>query len=747
MGNLRGLTLAFASTAATLCALSPANAQSSTSPNAQNVPESIPERDPQLADVASTTEPDEGVIVVTARKREELLIDVPQSVSVLSSEDLAKLGATQFRDFANTVPGLNFTTTGAGSTQVSMRGVTVGIDVGPTVGIYVDEVPYGASAAFVSNQLALDVGLFDLERIEVLRGPQGTLYGASSLGGLLKYVTTEPSSSESDINLRTGISTTKGGGISYNGALAVNVPIADNVAIRASGYYSHDGGFVDNLARNEDNVNKSNIIGGRADILLNPTDRLSVRLAAFVQDISREGEGTADYTAAGMPQDGSLDQRRPLAEPFDQSFQIFSGTISYDFDDVSLTSISAYQNIDSKFLLDVSAVYVPLLLGVLNRTYSAVGIYNDVHTEKFTQEIRLSSEKDQTFEWLIGGFFTDESSDYAQEFVVRDANNAVAPNDLYTYFAPSEYREYAAFGNVTWSLTEKLDLIGGLRYTHNRQTYSQIGSGLFVGSRPASSSSDDILNYLGTIRYSFSDRATGYFRYATGYRPGGPNVSANDPVTGLPLGEPTFKADKLSSFELGFKGEADDGKFGIDAAAYHIDWNDIQISVVRGGFGFIANAPGGATVRGAELSLSARPAPGFTATGAFAFQDAKLSEADPDLGAAKGERLPNVPKFTAAVSVDQEFRMEDIDLSVGATLRYVSDRTASFDGSSSQYQLPDYASVDLRAGLVIGSFSTRIFVLNLLNERGQLSNMFPQFGSRIAIQQPRTIGLATTIEF
>ena len=233
-------------------------------------------------------------IIVTAQKQEQKLSETPLSVTALSAKDLNALGATQFRDFANTVPGLQFSTTGVGSTQVNLRGITSGDNVSPTVGIYVDEVPYGSSTAFAGGaQLALDVGLFDLSRVEVLRGPQGTLYGASTMGGLLKYVTTVPNLHDFGGTARAGLSTTEHGGVSYDAAAAVNLPFAsDKAAARVSGFYSHDGGYVDNIALNKDDVNQSDVYGGRGDVLFQPTDQLSIRLTAYSQDITRDGRST-----------------------------------------------------------------------------------------------------------------------------------------------------------------------------------------------------------------------------------------------------------------------------------------------------------------------------------------------------------------------------------------------------------------------------------------------------------------------
>lgn len=699
---------------------------------------------------------DEGLaeIIVTAQKREEHLIDVPQSVSVLSSEDLSKLGATQFRDFAATVPGLTFTTTGAGYTQVSLRGVTTGSDVGSTVGIYVDDVPYGSSSSFAQGaQLALDVGLFDIDRIEVLRGPQGTLYGASTMGGLIKYVSVSPDLTRFAGDVQAGVSGTQNGGANYNVAAATNVPIVpDTAALRVSAFESHDGGYVDNVASGRNDVNRSDVYGGRVSLLVVPTDRLTIRITGSLQNISRDGDATGDYTLAGVPVYGSLDQHRLFAEPFQQQFRLVSDNIDYDFGPVKLTSISSYQSTDTKLVHDLSGAYLPLLTEIGLPGYSALGWSEDFKTDKFTQELRLASSGLQPIEWLVGGFYTHEASGNTQQFLPRNSMDLPAPNIFYNFSSPTTFDEIAGFGDLTYHITEKLDVTGGLRYAQNHQVYTQIGSGLFIGSEPTRSSTQGVFTYLADAKYHFSDLATGYIRYATGYRPGGPNFVVTNPTNGAPEGPSTFQPDRLKSYEAGFKAETPDRTFGVDVAGYYIDWSNIQIATASGGFAVIANAPGGATVRGGELTLTARPSADFLATSVFAYQDAKLSQADADLGAASGERLPNVPRFTAAANADYTFENTGMRPMLGATARYVSDRMASFNDSVSvpQYRLPAYATVDLRAGIVVHSIDLQLYVHNLFDNRGQLSawGAYSAPGTvEVSLVQPRTAGFLMNAKF
>jgi len=559
-------------------------------------------------------------------------------------------------------------------------------------------------------------------------------------------VSKTPDAKTFGVDAQVGSAGTQHGGVSYNGAVAVNAPIVDDkAAIRLSGFYSRDGGFIDNAALGQEDVNTSNIYGGRADIALTPTDALAIRFGAFAQNISRDGQSTIEYTATGVPQYGSLKQFRGSEEQSDQRFRLVSGTISYGFGLGTLTSVSSYQTAESENYWDISAVYVPLLQGFLERSYGSVGYPFNTTTNKFTQEVRLASDVVGPIEWVIGGFYTHETSRYAEEFVPRDLFGNEALNDLYDFVGSSIYDEYAGFGDVTWHLNDKLSVTGGVRYARNDQEYDQYGAGRFISSRPKASSDEGVSTYLANARYKFSDHSTGYVRYATGYRPGGPNASANDPVTGQPLGSPTFDADKLKSYEIGYKAETGDRRFGVDLSAYYIDWSNIQILVVRGGFALRDNASSDASIKGAEIALTARPVRELTVSAAFAYQDAKLSDADPDLGAAAGERLPNVPKFTGSMNVDYQLPIQTIESSVGASVRHIDERSAGFGNAA--YQLPEYTTADVRAGLGFAAVSMQLYVRNVFDKQGQISAMLPQFGTRIAIQQPRTFGANLTTRF
>ena len=702
----------------------------------------------------SGQEVETGEIVVTAQKREERLIDTPQSVTAIGSEQLSRMAAISFNDFADTVPGLQFTTQGAGTSQISMRGVTTGADVGPTVGIYVDDVPYGSSSAFANGvRRALDVGLFDIDRIEVLRGPQGTLYGASAMGGVLKYVTTTPSLTDYEANLRAGISSIGHGGTSFDGAATINAPLATGkAAMRASGYYSRDGGFSDNVTSGGSDVDRGKVYGGRMEFYAKPVDDLTVRLTGFAQGIRRDGTGYASYTLAGEPLAGALDQAHPLSEPFRNDFRLVSGTVDYDFGAMTLTSITSYQTNKSFQTTDGSGIYAPLLNVLFGIPAEAVAIDELARTKKFTQEVRLTSQGGNPVEWLVGGFYTHEKSLLRQFGRTYGAGTTLLPLNLVDAKLNSVYSEYAVFGNVTWHLTDKFDVTGGVRYARNKQSFEQDASGLLVAPGPRRKSDEGVTTYLANARYRFSDHVTAYARFATGYRPGGPNFLVIDPTTGLQGAPDTYASDSLNSYELGVKAETPGRTFGLDLSVYYIDWKDIQLLSQVAGVSTYLNA-GDAHIKGGELTLTARPSPRWQFSGAFAYNHGTLAEANAALGARKGERLPNTPHWTAALNADYRIVENPLEPRIGMTLRHVSDREASFDANAGlpQYHLPGYVSLDLRAGLTVGPVDLQFYVHNVFDERGQLSaqTVLSSMGgpAQVTMLQPRTIGLQLTTGF
>jgi outer membrane receptor protein involved in Fe transport len=513
-----------------------------------------------------------------------------------------------------------------------------------------------------------------------------------------------------------------------------------------SGFYNHDGGYIDNLALGEDDVNRSDIYGGRLDLLLTPTERFSARLTAHAQDISRDGEGTADFDVPGGPVgDEHLTQSRPVDEPFEQKFRLYSATLDYDFGWANLTSISGYQEVTTDTIIDFSdfaSAYGP---------FSGIGNRSLTDTSKFTQEVRLTSAAGGTFEWVLGGFYTDEETESFGTYVLRDLAGQPTPNTLLSGGAQIAFEETAVFGTLTWHLTDKFDVSGGVRYSENEQAYSTTSGGSWAGPpQPLTNSSGDATTYLANARYRFDDQSMVYVRYATGYRPGGPNLQYFDLGTSMLTTLPPFESDSMRSYEAGFRSETADRRFAVDLAAYYIDWENIIIRIydpATGANGYDNAA--GMRVRGAELALTARPVENLVFVGAIAYTDAYMVEDNAQLGAVAGERMPTVPRFTVNLMGDYTFSGAPGEPTIGATIRYVDDRTASFDASTSfpQYYLPEYTSVDLRTGWDFDAYEVQIYARNVFDERGQTSAYTWQGRSRVGLTQPRTIGVTVTTHF
>lgn len=285
-------------------------------------------------------------------------------------------------------------------------------------------------------------------------------------------------------------------------------------------------------------------------------------------------------------------------------------------------------------------------------------------------------------------------------------------------------------------------MTGGVRDAHNSDTVTQYGSGVLSGNRPTATSSDSVLTYLADARYHFSSDAMLYARYASGYRPGGPNYLVLDPVTHLPVGPASFKPDHLNSYEIGFKGETQDRRYSVDLAAFLNNWKDIQAFSIQGSVAFRANAPEART-QGAELSFAALPMNGLKLGANFSYIDAYLLAASTDLKAPRGARLPTTPRYTENGTADYTFTDHGLQPTIGMTVQHVSARVAGFGNT---YVLPGYTTLDLRTGLTFKDVSLQLYLRNLLDERGQLS-AYISGSPRVAIIPPRTVGLVATAYF
>lgn len=691
-------------------------------------------------------------IVVTAQKREESIRDVPQSLAVASGEELTSRGIQSVEDLAGQFPGVTtYSFGGAGQNQINIRGITIGFDSASTVATYIDDIPFGSGSAYSGlSQIGLELGTFDVQRVELLRGPQGTLYGATAMGGLLKYVLNQADPREFSATLQAeGYAHSSSESYALRGA--VNVPlVTDKVAIRITGLHARDGGLVDNVATGQNNVDSWDKQVGRISLVLMPTDRLTIRATALAQKLDRDGSSEVYYSlASGRPVTGDFTHSQPIGSYFRQDAQLYSLSGEYDLGFASLQATLGRQRLVNELQQDASEAYPPLLGGFF--PIDAAAVRSRLYLKKTTAEVRLASTGKQKLEYVAGLYYTDEDIEKFQQ-LSGYLGGAVLPIDLLTVRIPATYKEVAAYANATYRFTDRFDATLGVRVSRNDQDFEQIGSGLLIGSNPGSAAKDSVVTYLGTVRYRLSDDNMIYARAANGYRPGGPNLVLTDPVTGLSRGATAFQPDTLWNYEVGVKLRPARW-LTADISAFHIDWSDIQLLDIVDGLGVYAN---GRTARsqGVEFAFTARPSRDLTMNLTGAWIDAKLTADAPALGAVDGERLPNSPSWSLSSAADYRvLTSNNLSGSIGASWRYVGKRTSSFAGNPSfpQYVLPAFHTVDLRAGLEAKRWSLDLYVRNLFDERGQLSATtgfaFAGGPARVTVAQPRTFGAILTGRF
>lgn len=692
-------------------------------------------------------------IIVTAQKRSERLQDVPVPVTAVTADSLLEQNQLKAQDFFASVPGLNLQFQNNRS-NLSIRGITTGPATGnPVVGYTIDDVPYGSSAGLAGLfGSAPDIDPSELARIEVLRGPQGTLYGASSMGGLVKYVTVDPSTDRVSGAVGGGLSIIRGSGddVGYNLRGMINVPLNETLAVRASAFTREDPGYLDNIVTGQRNINKVRVSGGRLSALWKPSSDFSMKLSALIQERKIFGSANVDSSTGSRYQ--QTDQFG--TGPSRWKTQAYSAVITASLGNAELTSLTGYSINDNYDTVDFSAAPLtglwPDVYGNPQVTNWATILRQEYRVKKFSQEVRVATPITDNIDWIVGGFFTNEATKYAIITYATDADNG----DIYglpiLWRDNLTFREYAGFTNLTVRLSDQFDLQGGLRYSKNKQrlnhrefTFYGPEGGLF--SNPNSRGS--ALTYHFTPRFKITPDHMVYGRIATGYRPGGPNATCD---VGIPC---SYRPDKTVNYEIGAKGDLIGRTLSYDISLYMIDWKDIQVTQIApsGTFNYNANA-NKARSQGVEASFEARPTAGLTLTAWGAYTDATLREDFAELSAvyaAKGDRLPFSSRWSGRVSANQEFAVTDTATGfVNLAISYVGLRKGEFVPSPAQAALrqtyPAYTQFDLSGGVKGDGWRINLFIQNLTNKRGLTGGGFNNQTTFNPLwfnySQPRTLG-------
>lgn len=719
-------------------------------------------------------------IVVTANRREQNVQAVPASIQVLDGEVLDRLGANDFEDYLNSISSVGMTRSGSGSVKAGVRGVSnvIGSEAGvgdstSTVGLYLNDVPIQGSGPLP------DLALYDVQRIEVLKGPQGTLYGEGAMGGAIKMILNPADAAGFATRAEGGVSFTKDGGTNYEVKGAVNLPlITDRMAARIVASYRDDGGFVDNTRQGIEDIDTSTTLNVRGLLDWQLTDAFSAEILALHQNFDQD-----DFSEVVV---GAGDLKSNLAEDRynEVNFDLYALTLKYDFGGAELVSSTSYwENERERF--DRAAVVgyflnftlEPLGLPTVAPT-DAQGFTLFLNQETFTQEVRLSSTGDSHFDWTVGAFYRSAeqtSTGYDTIPDIAPINQAIAAAGFFppgsefesSYVYESKIREEftqtAAFAEVDIALIERLDLKLGARWFQEDLDLYQRDEGLnlvaldleFLGIpnptvRQTDADDDGLIGRVG-LSYQLSDERMIYGLVSQGFRSGGPNFSGGLAGTTVPS---LFESDSLVNYEVGAKTAWLDGRFIANASLYYIDWSDVQVRVSGAGTSYIGNA-GEAEVRGGELQLIAAPNERWQVGLNLGLLRSELTGLAPGVAGRVGSDLPNAPETTGSAYAQY-----------GWPLGSWGDGFARFDyvyvdkqaiellpatGPTDNYYLDAYDLGRFQIGVQNPRWSAFLFADNLWDERAATSktrlNPPTTPEERLSLVRPRTIGARFTVSF
>ena len=761
-------------------------------------------------DTAAANEEATGnTIIVTATKRDQTIQDVPFSINAQTAADIEKSGSTNLEEVARNVASLNVQNLGPGQSQVSVRGVSAGQvvrdqpGVKEQVGVYLDESVISLSL------FTPDLDLFDLNRVETLRGPQGTLYGSGSVGGTIRYITNQPRLGVTEGAFEANINVVDEDDFGSHLKGAINAPLGENAAIRAVGYYTRYAGFIDALGpAGGDNVNDGERYGGRLALRFEPSPGLRITPRVVFQKVSVDGFNRHEIynlyanTFTTTRPKVTFDEREQyllLREKFSDETLLADLTADLDIGDaVTLTSITSYINRDILVSRDASALTGSVSVDLGFPTAGVLlpsNLRDTTDLETWTQELRLASNGEGPFQWVLGGFYSDIDRFYRQRLPTpgyqgfTDArfgagtsaavsNGFPDLNSPYNADLPYDIRQYAVFGEGSYEFGA-FKATAGARYYDFKEERQFISGGLFSnGDTRSDKTSSNGVSPRFILSYELSDDVTVNAQAAKGFRLGG----VNDPLN-LPLCTPTdamlfggfqnYDDETLWNYELGMKAQG--RRFTFNAAGFYNDIHNLQVTLDAGSCSsrIVFNVDKAHSM-GFEAEMGFRPAPGLDFSIAGSVIEAEFDTTLPGTvlpvatGIRNGNRLPSVPKFQIAATGSYEWPVSDTAQAfVNASVQHVGTRytqpadqeanprtfvhTTPFGGAPAtaattvDLKLPDYQLVNLSAGVKLDEgYSFTLYVNNLFDENPILSFDRERGGrARLGFQvgQPRTIGI------
>ena len=584
-------------------------------------------------------------ILVTAQKREQNILEIPFAVSVISEDEIKARGALDIKDLQYSIPGLSITNNQPGQDRVQIRGASSDVGLGsPTVGRYLDEVSVNSDA----TQRALDIPLLDIERVEVLRGPQGTLYGAGSIGGTVRFITNSPDLTETSGELGIGFNSLDGGGNGYELNGVVNLPIIeDKLAMRVVASTENIAGWIDNTATGESDINEADRTFVRAKFLYQPTERFNASLMwmhyDFEQDNNNHELSESGFDLLNVDNRGATDARAsstPFATPVTDEWDLVNLVLNFETENANIISSTSFLDRDVNFLTEtVNAFFPPGLYGSFDIA--------DRKAEVFTQEIRMNSNWDRSWNYTIGAFY--RSTDTSETQTLSYPAVFPFPPQVTQGTAPVDSDSFAVFGELSYDFSERLTASVGLRYFDEDQEPERF---LLGGPTPMDISppdqSFDALTPRFNLLWRLSDSASLYATVAQGFRSGG--------VNGFGSSIPAFDPEEALLFEVGGRGEFLDGRVFVDGAVYYMDYDDVQVAIVEAGRARTTNVdsasgPGADLAVGVNITDSLK----FNLTAGYVGREYDKVDLAAPSNVIEGDKSQYTPDFTASASLAYDF--------------------------------------------------------------------------------------------
>jgi iron complex outermembrane receptor protein len=699
--------------------------------------------------------------------------NIPASVSVVNGVSLEAEKAAQLLDYSANLPGVNVIGGGMpGASGVAIRGISP-LSQNASVAFYLDDVPIGASGRWgYAGGTALDLLPYDLERLEVQRGPQGTLGGAGAEIGSIKYVLNPPDAREFEVRVGADVSTIHGASEPGESVRAlVNVPIVDDLlAVRATAYGSYTPGYIDNAYSGAKDINVLRQYGGRVAALWRPAESVSMTVTAFYSLIEQDsqsevlspsvvnvpGSGNA-YIVRGVGSYGDLADSLAFLSPFRKSLDTYSATLRWKPGFAEFSSVTGWSRNHEHYVNDYSPFdgsYFPVVSGGAVPAGLAK-LVEDVYLDKLTEELQIASASGGRLDWVLGAFYTRERLiHWLDENAFDDAYQPIAAFAPYLsfFYRPSSFSEMAAFGDVTWEFSDQFEVAAGIRSARDTQAYTNFPAGPLGRQLSfAGQGANTVTDWMANTRYRIVPSVMLYGRVSTGSQPN----ALLAPPTGTAASD---KGETATNYEVGVKSEFLDRRALIDLTLYYLDRHRILTAILNSGV-FNATANGGAaTAKGLELTSSCSPLQGLT----FGYNAAYTQTAYTDVMPAAqyqltGYQLKNVPKWAMSITAAYDWALTNSwHARVGGDFRWVDEERDEYVQSRSGYPtaaLPSYTVLDLNAAVARGPLSLKFFARNLADKRVYLNSsvIVNDYNTPVQIEnyvlQPRTVGIGFDYTF